>query len=405
MNHQQKSPNANLKIISRRGTSKIASATKKWRTLFSRSVEAPFPLDIQLDIPSEGITAIFGPSGAGKTSLLRMIAGLDAHPAATLSFSGERWQGEATFVKPHHRRIGYVFQEAGLFPHLTVSDNLAFARKRAFKERGDTNRANANQANTIESDINEADIIETLEIAPLMQQFPDSLSGGEKQRVAIARALFYRPQLLLLDEPLAALDQRLKDRILTCIKVIQTKTKVPMVYVSHSRAEVIRLAERVVLMQGGHVIKMDTPEVIFSEEQDVEGVEAILSGDIVSYDQSWRLLTFKSGKVTLLLPASQSAENLSLGKGDSAAKQVRVRILPKDVSITLSEDESTSILNKIPVIIGAIDSRPDSASVLVTLDASGSQLFASLTRYSVERLGLQCGMNVWAQIKSLALLR
>lgn len=203
-------------------------------------VRGGFVLDVDLALPGRGVTALFGPSGAGKSTCLRAIAGLDRAPGGFLEVDGEIWQDESRGIfRPTHRRaLGYVFQEAGLFPHLSVRGNLEYGRHR---RRGN--------APLVDSD----HLIGLLDLGPLLDRRPDTLSGGERQRAAIARALLASPRLLLLDEPLASLDLARKSEILPYLERLHQELEIPVIYVSHTIDEVVRLADHLVLLSGGRV--------------------------------------------------------------------------------------------------------------------------------------------------------
>ena len=197
-----------------------------------------FVLDVDLAFPSRGVTALFGPSGSGKTTLLRCIAGLERAPQGFLSIDGQVWQNGKHWLPTHKRLVGYVFQEASLFPHLSVAGNLRYGRKRvAFEQRVGLDQA-----------------IELLGIGPLLDRKPDRLSGGERSRVGIARALAVSPRILLMDEPLAALDFRRKQEVLPYLERLHNELDIPMVYVSHASDEVARLADHLVVLEGGRVV-------------------------------------------------------------------------------------------------------------------------------------------------------
>lgn len=205
-----------------------------------------FRLDVDLTLPGRGVTALFGHSGSGKTTLLRCIAGLERSPQGFLSFKGEVWQDAATWLPTYRRPLGYVFQEASLFPHLTVMGNLRYGLRRVTAGQ----RAHLEQA------------IELLGIAPLLKRRPDRLSGGERQRVGIARALAVNPRVLLMDEPLAALDHQRKQEILPYLERLHDTLAIPVLYVSHSPDEVARLADHLVVMEDGQALARDRKSVV-----------------------------------------------------------------------------------------------------------------------------------------------
>ncbi|MDZ7595072.1 MAG: molybdenum ABC transporter ATP-binding protein [Thiobacillus sp.] len=197
-----------------------------------------FTLEVDLQLPDRGITALFGPSGCGKTTLLRAIAGLERAPDGRLVVSGEPWQDADIFIPPHRRALGYVFQETSLFPHLSVRRNLEYGMKRVPEN---------------ERTLHWDEVIDWLGLAPLIGQQPHQLSGGQRQRVAIGRALLSSPRLLLMDEPLAALDASARTEILPYLDQLHQRLAIPMLYVSHAVEEVARLADHLVCLEAGRV--------------------------------------------------------------------------------------------------------------------------------------------------------
>jgi molybdate transport system ATP-binding protein len=341
-----------------------------------------FRLDVDLDLPAQGISALFGPSGCGKTSLLRAIAGLDRHAEGRLVMHGVTWQDGARFLAPHRRPIGYVFQEASLFDHLTVAGNLEYGLRRVPEadRRIPLQRA-----------------VALLGIGSLLARKPATLSGGERQRVAIARALAVSPRLLLMDEPLAAVDLERRQEILPWIESLHRELDIPVIYVSHSPEEVARLADHLVLLRAGRVLaagdvhdlftRLDLPLALDNDATSV--VEAKVAG----HDEEYRLthLEFAGGRLTL---ARQAV---------AAGSAVRLRLAARDVSLTLQRQTGTSILNILPVTVEDI-SLSDEAQVTVRLLAGRVPILARVTRKSARDLGLQPGMAVYAQVKGIALL-
>jgi len=341
-----------------------------------------FSLDASLTGPMQGITAILGPSRCGKTTLLRAMAGLEPSASGFFSFGEEIWQDEKYFLPPHQRAIGYVFQEANLFPHLTVRGNLEYAFKRTPIA---ARRLAFDQAVTL------------LKVGPLLSRHTHNLSGGERQRIAIARALLTSPRLLLMDEPLAALDVKSKAEIYPFLEQLHQELAIPILYVSHSPDEVARLADYMVLMEAGRIFatgpiaemltRSDLPLAHSSE------AESIIEAKVVGHDETYHLtkLEFAGGQITV--PYS------SLGKGQF----VRLRILARDVSLTLARQTNTSILNIFPVRVEElIEESP--AQMTVRLDAAGVPVLSRITRKSAETLELIPGKQVYAQIKTVALL-
>lgn len=341
-----------------------------------------FTLDADLVLPSRGITALFGASGSGKTTLLRAIAGLERVPNGRLLIDGEVWQDERTFLPTYKRPLGYVFQEASLFPHLSVRANLEYGQR----------RAKADGSGILEH------ILTLLGIAHLLERRPQGLSGGERQRVAIARALLTRPRLLLMDEPLAALDQSRKEEILPYLEELHRELQIPVLYVSHSPDEVARLADHLVVLESGRVLgagpltetlaRLDLP-IRLGEDAGV-----VIEGRVAVHDTEWHLarVDFAGGGLWVR------------DKGIPIGETVRVRILARDVSIAHEPIRGTSILNALPVTVTALAPDAHPALQLVQLSAAGVPLIARLTARSAATLDLAPGHKVWAQIKAVALI-
>jgi len=341
-----------------------------------------FTLDVSLQLPLSGITAIFGASGCGKTTLLRAIAGLEKCPNGLLTIGSVSWQCASHFVPTHQRSLGYVFQEASLFTHLTVQANLEYGRKRVPPAQ---RRIALDKA------------VELLAIQPLLKRYIHQLSGGERQRVAIARALAVSPEILLMDEPLAALDRTHKLEILPYLDALHDELSIPILYVSHSHDEVARLADYLVLLDAGRVVasgaitemltRLDLPLACSGEAESL--IEATVSGHDDTYHLTY--VDFPGGRFTL------TEEALSIGR------KVRLRIVARDVSLTLAPQHDTSILNIFYVSIDAIQP-VNNAQVMVRLLAGGVPLLSRVTKKSAALLDLQSGKQVYAQVKSVALL-
>lgn len=341
-------------------------------------------LNIDTQIPSTGITAIFGRSGSGKTSLLRCVAGLEQSKQGRLIVNDVCWQDEHTFLPAHTRPIGYVFQEASLFSHLTALKNLNYAIKRS--------------DHPVSPDFYQR-VINVLGIASILTQYPHQLSGGERQRIAIARALLIQPRLLLMDEPLAALDHQRKQEIIPYLERVHQSFAIPILYVSHSMDEVARLADHILVLDKGEVIAEGALTDVFSRidlppqlEQE-SGV--ILNGRVVEKDSHWKLMKVAFANRDIWIPDSEECLN----------QIVRVRILAKDVSLSLNKHDDTSIINRIPATIMAIKSDQGKTMSLVKLEIGTEYLVAKMTQKSVHHLNLCKNMKVWAQIKSVALIR
>lgn len=364
-------------------SSLLKSRGKKVDLLESRS---DFLLDVDLDLPANGITAIFGASGSGKTTLLRCIAGLQAIDAGCLRINNETWHGSEFSMPAHKRSVGYVFQEASLFDHLNVEGNLNYALKRA----NDTHAA-----------IDKQQVIELMGIDVLLNRQVQELSGGERQRVAIARALLINPQLLLMDEPLAALDMQRRQEILPYLERLHQEIAIPILYVTHSMEEVTRLADYLVVLDQGKVTAAgNLVEMLARSDLSFGGeaeVGAVLEGEIISRNDHWHL-------ATVAFPGGEMQVRDSSGLG-AIGKQVRIRILARDISLSLEAEQRSSILNRLPVEIVRMSASDDPAMATIQLKAGESYLLARVSLRSVEELNLQAGQQLWAQIKSVAILR
>ena len=345
--------------------------------------QGSFELDVQLQLPGAGVSVLFGPSGCGKTTLLRCLAGLQRAPQGWLRVAGEVWQDPASFTPAHQRAVGMVFQEASLFPHLSVQGNLDFGVRRAPPAQ---RRVALQEA------------VDLLDLGALLPRRPDTLSGGERQRVAIARALAVSPSLLLMDEPLAALDARRKAEILPYLERLQSALTVPMVYVTHAVAEVTRLADHLVLMDAGRV-QAQGPlhelsarlDVSLSQEEDA-GV--VLSCTVVERDTTWALtrLAFDGGALW------------TRDAGHALGQKVRVRVAARDVSVSLAALPDTSISNQLRGVVKTIAPDGEPSQALALVQVGTVSVMARLTRRSVQRLRLEPGSPVWLQVKTVALL-
>ncbi len=354
------------------------------RAAFRRSYPR-FRLAVDLRLPGHGVTALFGHSGSGKTTVLRCVAGLERAPGGFLEVNGHVWQDDnnGIFLPTHRRPLGYVFQEASLFPHLDVRRNVEYGQRRVPLA---SRRVSLDQA------------ISLLGIESLLDRKPDSLSGGERQRVAIARALLTSPNLLLMDEPLAALDLKRKLEILPYLERLHDELDIPVLYVSHSPDEVARLADYLVLMADGSVVA-DGPLQQTLARLDLQSSFAddsgvVLETVVAAHDDTDRLsrLDFNGGSIFV----AQRPEPLG--------RWLRCRVHARDVSLTLERAEHTSILNILSATVVALAPTESPAHVLVRLDADGTPLLARITRRSSHVLGLGPGLPVWAQIKAVALL-
>lgn len=331
-----------------------------------------------------GVTALFGRSGSGKTSMIRIIAGLTKPVYGKVTLYGETLADseKRIFTPGYKRRFGYVFQEARLFPHMTVKQNLNYGRWFSNKST-DTS--------------SQSQIVDMLGIGALLERSPDKLSGGEKQRVAIGRALLSEPRMLLMDEPLAALDEARKAEILPYLERLRDEMNIPIIYVSHSVSEVARLADRVIVMKDGHVEAAGAASDVLSQPAFSHNLErremgSILSGKIESFEPSHGLVSVRLKNVSLQVPA----------KAGEVGWQARVLIPARDVMLATVKPEGLSALNILEGCISQI-SIPEDGMVTVTVDCGGDILMSRITSISRERLSLQPGKTVFAIIKSAAL--
>lgn len=346
-----------------------------------------FALDVDLQVPGRGVTALYGHSGSGKTTCLRCIAGLERADQGFVQVNDEIWQDSDNriFVAPHKRALGYVFQEASLFPHLSVLANLAFGLKRIPKPQRRVDMAHAT---------------ELLGIGHLLDRHPQHLSGGERQRVGIARALLTSPKLLLMDEPLAALDAQRKGEILPYLQRLHDELDIPVLYVSHSQDEVARLADHIVLLSNGRALasgpigqtlaRLDLPLAM----GDDAGV--VIEGRVSAYDADYQLLSLQLPDTTLNIRVPHTPLD--------AGQALRCKVQARDVSLSLDNTGQSSILNRLPVTVVSEMSADNAAHVLIRLDAAGTPLLARITRYSRDQLNIHPGQPLWAQIKAVAVL-
>ena len=340
-----------------------------------------FMLDANFSIPDRGITVVFGPSGSGKTTLLRAIAGLEKSDKGFLKIGDSVWQKGEDFLATHKRQIGYVFQDAALFDHLDVKGNLNFVIKRAIGLKEDF----------IES------IHNLLEIKTLLNRKTTQLSGGERQRVAIARALLTNPKILLLDEPLSALDLKRKNEILPYLDSIHNDLEIPILYVTHSQDEMSRLADHLLLIEDGNIIgsgpvndmltRFDMP---LSHGGDAV---SIIEAEVLKRDSEFNLMHLEFLGGQFIVPDN----------GFPVQTKVRIRVVARDVSLTKSKQVDTSILNIFPAMVQEIVNEGE-AQVMVRLQIKETILLACITRKSSYKLRLEKGSEVFVQAKSVAIL-
>ncbi|MDP3347899.1 MAG: molybdenum ABC transporter ATP-binding protein [Hydrogenophaga sp.] len=360
--------------------------------LTARLERPGFVLDVDLRLPARGVSVLFGPSGSGKTSCLRVLAGLEPHAKGVVRVDGEVWQDSAqrVMLPVHQRALGYVFQEASLFDHLNVRDNLMFGFRRTPHEQ----RRHAWDHG-----------LELLGIAHLLDRSPLDLSGGERQRVAIARALATSPRVLLMDEPLAAIDAARKNEILPWLEQLHERLDIPVVYVTHSSDELARLADHVVLLSGGRAL-CSGPVMELMTRLDLplargDAAAALIEANVVGHSPEDCLseLAFDGGR--LLLPQVSSA---ALPQGTP----VRVRIQARDVSLSLQAPEHSSVLNVLrATVVDVVEELPGQVLVGLQLGdrARPARLLARISQLSARRLGIAPGQAVFAQIKGVAMVR
>lgn len=352
---------------------------------FKGKVNYPdFELSFDLSLPGSGISAFFGASGAGKSTLLRAISGLVRPSGGTICIKGETWQNdeENIFVPTYKRSLGYVFQEARLFPHLNVHDNLMYGQKRI---------------RTGKKNILLEKAIYFFGIGHLLNRMPDTLSGGEMQRVSIARALATDPDIMLMDEPLSALDVKRKSEIIPYLQRLNNELRIPIIYVSHAIDEISALADHLVLLEKGCVIasgkteemltRLDLPLAYY------DTASSIVEGKIIAKDPEFHLCTLAFSGGHIYLPDG----NFSI------EQNIRLRIQARDVSLATEKPANTSILNIIETTVSDL-SNNSPGEVIVVLDAKGTRLLSKITSKSANILKLSKGKSVYAQVKGIAVI-
>ncbi|MDO8907514.1 MAG: molybdenum ABC transporter ATP-binding protein [Pseudohongiella sp.] len=347
-----------------------------------------FTLDVDTQWPLTGVTALFGRSGCGKTTLLRIIAGLEKVNAGRVSFAGADWQTAEMFLPIEKRRVGLVFQEASLLPHLSVTGNLLYGFKRT-----------PEVLRRLQPDA----VINMLGLENLLDRRVEQLSGGQAQRVALGRALLSSPQLLLLDEPLAALDTQTKREIMPFLSRLSRDSNVPIVLITHSPEEVQRLADRVVFMRDGVIDDIcDLQQAMSRPDSPLfadEGPASVLTGPLSEADAQG-VRRFGVEQAQLFVQTTSIAVS-----SDSPVTVTRLRVLARDVSVALDDPSRISIRNHLRVVIREIHELPDNRLLLSTTLADGQCLLIEITRWSAQQLNLQTGQEVWALIKSVALVQ
>ncbi len=336
-----------------------------------------FALDVAFEA-GPGVTAIFGPSGSGKTSIANAVAGLFHPDSGRISIRDQVVfdAGAGVHVSPKKRRIGYVFQDGRLFPHLSVEANIRFGMRFARQE------------------LNPTDVVRLLGLDSILARRPGTLSGGEKQRVALARALMSDPQILLMDEPLAALDEPRKEEILPYLERLRDRSDTPILYVSHSVAEVARLADDLIILQDGKIVCNGAAEKVLSDPAamrfvGVREAGSVLRARVVAHEAGLTHLAISSGE--LLLP----------GVDADPGSLIRIRVLAQDILLSLEHPVGLSSRNILPVTIEAL--RPGGGpGVAVSLRAGEDRLLARITAVAAKELKLIPGQTCFAILKATA---
>ncbi|MFC1639790.1 molybdenum ABC transporter ATP-binding protein [Gemmatimonadota bacterium] len=346
-----------------------------------------FCLNFELTVPGQGVTGLFGASGSGKTTALRCIAGLCRARSGYVEFNGEVWQDGAAdlFVPPHKRGVGYVSQEADLFPHLSVRDNLLYALRRV-------------PANV--KSIGLTDVVDWLGLNQLLVRSVSNLSGGERQRVAIARALLVSPRILLMDEPISALDEPARREVLAFLEPMLARLELPVVYVSHSLTEVTRLSDHLVWMAEGTVREAGPVSQVLGRVDFARwwGAEAgtVIDGTVREHDQEYQLTVV----------STPLGEFFIHGRPEPPGTNIRLRINGRDVSLGLTPQEGSSILNELKLsVLEITDTSPSACLVrLGQPDTPDPVLLSRITRKSCNQLKLEPGSTVFARVKSVAVV-
>jgi molybdate transport system ATP-binding protein len=367
------------------GTLMLAVAAKKQL--------GSFAVDVRFELPTPGVVALFGRSGCGKSTVINIIAGLLAADQGRVALDDTLWldtDGQID-LPPERRRVGYVFQDARLFPHMSVAGNLHYAQRRA---RG---------APYVSLEA----VIGLLDLEPLLHRRSHQLSGGERQRVAIGRALLTQPRLLLLDEPLAALDGARREEVLPYLETLRDRLAVPMVYVTHRFDEVLRLATHIVLLEAGAVaaqggiaqmsLNPRLRAIIGPDE-----VGAIVDGRIIGMDAMSGLIRVQVGRGQINIPA-QAIGNATFGAATDAATGIvlRIQLLARDIIVSTQSPERLSVRNALAGTV--IHIQDDGDSDLVTIDVGATSIMARITKAATRDLALRAGLPVWALVKSMSL--
>lgn len=346
---------------------------------FQYQANPNFLLDVDLELPTSGFTIVFGPSGSGKTSFVRCLMGLEHSMVGYVRFRENIWHKKNAILPTHKRSVATVFQDAHLFPHLNVLENLRYA---------------ASRAKTLD-DINS--VVEELLLSHLLKRKPHTLSGGEKKRVAIARALLSKPAMLCMDEPLSGLDTSGRRQILELLTKVQVKRGIPVIYITHAMDEVTYLADYVVVLESGKVVRhgpaLDTlPKVLAASEQP----SSVIDVTILEILESYYLYRSEFSGQTLYIPFSEEMPVCQL------EQKRRVQIFARDVSLSSEPLKKSSILNSFQGVIKSHSNISGEGMITVTVDVAGICLLASISMLSVKRLSLNIGDTVFAHVKAAA---
>lgn len=343
-----------------------------------------FTYDFKLSLAHQGITAIYGSSGEGKTTFLRLISGLQKSSQGTLRFNNAIWQDEHTFLKTENRQIAYVFQESRLFNALTVEANVLYGLGGRWK------KLNAETQKLV------SEVCDQLGISAWLNRYPEELSGGQQQRVALARALVCRPQLLLLDEPFSSLGEQGKLLLLNYVASFLHKHQIPCLFVSHSRFEIESLASYAVLLQQGKIIAQgDVADLVTRLDLDLSHEEqstSLLKATIRAHDDEFALTELSLGKQAVWVQQIEA----------SIAQPVSLRVFSKDVIISTLQPVESSVLNHLIGEVSEIEST-QASRVLLLVIIDEQKVLARITRKSLINLGIKIGQKVYIQFKAVSL--
>lgn len=353
-----------------------------------------FVLDVAIEISSPGVVALFGRSGCGKTTLANIVAGLLPADEAEIVINGAVLEGNGKRVPAEHRRIGYVFQDARLFPHLDVMANLRYGEKRTQRSTSRLREASTDVGTQMPITLDM--VAPMLGLEPLLTRRVHQLSGGERQRVALGRALLSQPQLLLLDEPLASLDAARREEVLPYLEKLRDELAIPMIYVSHQFEEVLRLATHVVLMDQGKVLSQGALDELSLHPElraivGPESVGAVLHGTVETVDGGTGLATVRIGANSLRIHLREA----------KVGAAVRVQLLARDIILATSPPENISVRSVMTGTVARVVA-DDADTDLVYVDIGGAAVLSRVTRAASISLHLRAGLPVWVLVKSVS---